>query len=75
MQLIFMQYFYIYIYIPSNKVVLDKYIHSNQFIEHNGDDEPYDALLAFELAFQKYLTDQWNQRYEIRCGDRALAYE
>jgi len=35
-------YIYIYIHIPSNKVVSDQYIH---FVlvhfEHNGDDEPY----------------------------------
>jgi len=33
----------IYTPLPSNKVVLDKYIHSTVVYESNGDDEPYNA--------------------------------
>ena len=37
----------LYIYIPSNKVVLDQYIHLILvYFEHNGDDEPYDSMCA-----------------------------
>jgi len=43
---------YIYINLPSNKVVLDQYIHFILvYFEHNGDDEPCDARLPDKYCY------------------------